>query len=106
MAIDINLNIYNAAGTNHLSCIHLYFGPQLVGFGDEFKWVESIGMTVDGPWAYADGTVRHHKNVSKKQLKSWIDGGYLCREFRNKDSSFLNEFPDNSLFNLWFVDWS
>ncbi len=106
MAIDVNLNIYTSAH-NHIKLVHLYFGQKLTGLGAKFEWIESIGMSVDGPSAYEDGAVRHDGNVTKALLKTWIDKGYLGRYPNKNDSSeFLDGFPDNTIFNLWFVDWS
>lgn len=106
MAIDINLNIYTPEN-NHIARVYLYFGPKLIGLGDEFQWVESIGMTVDGPWAFDKDAVRHDCNVAKELLKSWIDNGYLGRYSGKQDcSTFLDNFPSLAIFNLWFVDWS
>lgn len=106
MAIDINLNIY-APGHNNVRLMHLYFGQKLLGLGAKFRWIKSVGMSVDGPSAYEDDTALNGYNVAKEHLGAWIDDGYLSRFPEKNDSSeFLNEYPNNSIFKLWFVDWS
>ena len=108
MAVNITLNIYDKAGGDHIKRIYLYFGKSLRGLWDGWKWVESQGFSVDGPWAYDNGNEKKNYEVTKAQLIEWLDKGFLSVDVLGRDNSttFLDQYPEDSIFLLNFVDWS
>lgn len=104
--MDINLNIYDETGTKHLGREYLFFGKALHGTFDGWDWVEKQGMKVDGPWAFDEGATKSNTIVLKSQLIQWISDGYLSTAHADGYSlDFLDKYPSNAIFNLWFVDF-
>ena len=108
MAVNITLNIFDPTRTNHLKRILLYFGKSLPGTWDGWKWVEEQGFSIDGPWALDNGNETTKYKVSKSQIKEWFEKGFLSSDALGHDNttSFLEQFPENSIFELNFLDWS
>ena len=110
MALDINLEVYNSTDTEKTERLALHLGKKLKGFStyNGWAWVRENGMSVEGPWILdkEDGKIGYI--VEKVQLKAWIKEGYLSRSSDGEDTTtdFLEKFPSDSIFRIWFMDWS
>jgi len=108
MAVDITLKVFNTSDTKRIECINLYFGKAIMGLFDGWNWVERQGMTVDMPNVLDRPDAKAGHIVSKAKLREWIEAGYLSSSPICSDCSaaFLNKYPPNAIFRLWFLDWS
>lgn len=110
MAVDITLDIYDPSDTKALGRHCLYFGNTLNhnALWDGWHWVKEQGMDIDGPWALDNKAEKRGTIVTKAQLSKWIEEGFLSITPRSEDFSadFLKSYPEDSIFRLWFLDWS
>ena len=107
MALNITLNIYDQSG-NQLGRHYLYFGKVIIGSWSGWDWVKNQGFTIDGPWAFDEGNEITSYAVQKQQLSKWIEDGFLSKDSLGRDlsTSFIDSYPEGSIFKLNFMDWS
>ena len=108
MAVNINLNIYDESN-NQLGRHQLFFGKALRGASWQgWIWVEDQGFKIDSPWAYERGNDITSYKVTKPQLTKWIENGFLSLDALGRDnsSSFLDDYPEDSILKINFIDWS